>query len=1062
MTVTRTIKTRLAIEGEAEYQAKMRQCSDAIRETSSTLDLVTAKYAENANSIEALTEKGDVLQRMYNQQAEKVKTAADALENARKAQEDYARDIINIKEKLADAEKQMQEFADAGVESGEAYEQLENSIKGLKNQLESSEALYDSASRGVSKWKTEVNKAEAALYKTGDALRKNNDALEEAGKNAEDAGDGFGDMAENFDLSAFSVQGLLDKVKNISPTVAIATTAIIGATKAVYDFAETYQDTASVIGKATGAIGDDLYKLTDSAYRAAAQVDATLDEVAAATGEINTRYGLIGKDLEDMTALFANFADANNTEIVPAVQNVSKIMRNYDVSIEDTGRLMDMLTVAAQKSGISFSTLSSQLLSGKAQFMEFGYTLEESIALIGMAELEGLNLNSMLAGFRTAATQAAKAGKDLPRMLDDTIESIKEAATEQEALNIATEAFGTRAAQEMLLAIRSGRFEIDEWVEALENSQGVMDDTGEATDTFGDKWQQLKNGLTAAVIEMENDFAHLSGAAAEALTTADDTLEEVTRSGKEATAQIDASVAVVSRYIERLKELEDQESLTAEQQAEYNDLVAKINALMPDLNLKIDEQTGLIEGGTKALYENVEAWKEYAKAQAQIQYGDELYQSVVAAEKELLALEQERNVLQEQQNALQAEYDKWLEMHGERLDELRSKRTRGNINASEAKELRELEKAYTAVWLAMEDGEDALEDYDDALADANATVEAATELWEDFADTQQEANDIIGDTENLQNAEAELENYADTLTATAEQGVAALEQLQAEYDEAYAAAYASIDGQLGKWKEFKEVTAKEASEAVDSINTALDSQIQFLESYTENFNNLMFRDIEGIDLLAEKLADGSEESAAILAGLSEMTDEEIENIIDKLADVEEGKQKFADEIALMQTDYEERMLKIQEDTQTAMDEIILKMEETAEPARIAGVNTGAAFNEGLASKLAEARQIAAEFKSIFDSMSEGLGEMKSATGGSPGHSHATGLYSVPYDEYPAILHKGERVLTAAEARIYNDQEKYGNTDNSKTVNVGDIVVNDGGNSRKTARAVKRALREVLR
>ena len=104
MTVTRTIKTRLAIEGEAEYQAKMRQCSDAIRETSSTLDLVTAKYAENANSIEALTEKGDVLQRMYDQQAEKVKTAADALENARKAQEDYARDIINIKEKLADAE----------------------------------------------------------------------------------------------------------------------------------------------------------------------------------------------------------------------------------------------------------------------------------------------------------------------------------------------------------------------------------------------------------------------------------------------------------------------------------------------------------------------------------------------------------------------------------------------------------------------------------------------------------------------------------------------------------------------------------------------------------------------------------------------------------------------------------------------------------------------------------------------------------------------------------------------------------------------------------------------
>ena len=30
--------------------------------------------------------------------------------------------------------------------------------------------------------------------------------------------------------------------------------------------------------------------------------------------------------------------------------------------------------------------------------------------------------------------------------------------------------------------------------------------------------------------------------------------------------------------------------------------------------------------------------------------------------------------------------------------------------------------------------------------------------------------------------------------------------------------------------------------------------------------------------------------------------------------------------------------------------------------------------------------------------------------------HAFGLERVPYDEYPALLHEGERVLTASEAR----------------------------------------------
>ena len=51
--------------------------------------------------------------------------------------------------------------------------------------------------------------------------------------------------------------------------------------------------------------------------------------------------------------------------------------------------------------------------------------------------------------------------------------------------------------------------------------------------------------------------------------------------------------------------------------------------------------------------------------------------------------------------------------------------------------------------------------------------------------------------------------------------------------------------------------------------------------------------------------------------------------------------------------------------------------------------------------------------------------------GGGGGRHATGLDYVPYDEYRAVLHKGERVLTAAENKRYSE----GGSGPSKTVNV---------------------------
>ena len=80
-----------------------------------------------------------------------------------------------------------------------------------------------------------------------------------------------------------------------------------------------------------------------------------------------------------------------------------------------------------------------------------------------------------------------------------------------------------------------------------------------------------------------------------------------------------------------------------------------------------------------------------------------------------------------------------------------------------------------------------------------------------------------------------------------------------------------------------------------------------------------------------------------------------------------------------------------------------------------------------------------KWKDILGMKSEKKFSVKSSgsvphTGGGGGHMARIGLREVPYDNYSAILHKGEAVMTAAEVnKLKNGGDT--NNNNSFTVNV---------------------------
>ena len=112
----RTISTSIKLDGEQEFKKQMSSVNSELKTLKSDMALVTAEFKGNANSLDALTAKGRVLQQQYAQQAEKVKAlekavadASDAYGEADKRTDDYTRQLNYAKAALADLNREIQD-----------------------------------------------------------------------------------------------------------------------------------------------------------------------------------------------------------------------------------------------------------------------------------------------------------------------------------------------------------------------------------------------------------------------------------------------------------------------------------------------------------------------------------------------------------------------------------------------------------------------------------------------------------------------------------------------------------------------------------------------------------------------------------------------------------------------------------------------------------------------------------------------------------------------------------------------------------------------------------------
>ena len=296
-------------------------------------------------------------------------------------------------------------------------------------------------------------------------------------------------------LTAFSSE--ITKVTKLVGGL-FAITSLTALAKSISDVSQEFSKATSNIAKGTGATGKALDNLAKSVNKAMLNgVGRSASEVGSMVADLNTRFDVTGEKLERMVASFDDFADVTDTDVKTSINTVADIMAKWNISLDDSDKLLDQLTVASQMSGASVTELSTSLAKGQSILSQFGMSLTESTALFASLKKNGVDTSVALAGMRTALANFSKDGKNAKNAFEEVSEKIKNAKNQTEALQIATETFGIRSGAEMLKVLQSSAEGAGNFAEALRKAGGALEETNQASRTSKDALDDLKATIQA-------------------------------------------------------------------------------------------------------------------------------------------------------------------------------------------------------------------------------------------------------------------------------------------------------------------------------------------------------------------------------------------------------------------------------------------------------------------------------------------------------------------------------------------------------------------------------------
>lgn len=389
----------------------------------------------------------------------------------------------------------------------------------LEDEYEKTKTLYGENSAQADKVKISINNMKAAINNTEKEISQYNqdlsDCENETGKFSKETEDSTESMKEAEVAAGKLGDGYTVMKGVIADLVASGIKALVSGLKELateaYEAYQEFDKGYDIVVAKTGATGEALESLSDSYSNVMKSVLTDTETAGSAIGEINTKFGLTGDELEDLSTKFIKFAELNNTDVVSSIDSVQSACEAWGVEAENVGDVLDLLNTTGQATGANVDSLTSSLTTNAASLKDMNFNIEEAVSFMGQLETSGVDSETVMAALKKALANAAKEGKSTSEALSELQTAMENADSSSEATVAAMELFGTKAGPAIAEACQSGRLNFNDLSSAMTDYQGNIETTYENTLDGVDKiklaWQGVKTDVGAEVGSMLDEFS---------------------------------------------------------------------------------------------------------------------------------------------------------------------------------------------------------------------------------------------------------------------------------------------------------------------------------------------------------------------------------------------------------------------------------------------------------------------------------------------------------------------------------------------------------------------------